>query len=52
MLLNGKPEDLDLLAAQLTEMAGAKGSNGSPPPPAPPPRESSISKASSSGLAF
>ncbi|CAD5233936.1 unnamed protein product [Bursaphelenchus xylophilus] len=55
-LLNGRPEDLDVLASELNRMANrlpnssSSQANGStsPPPPAPPPRDTSM--ASHNGL--
>ena len=48
-MLNGRPEDLDILANELTRI-GRQQQNGSasPPPPAPPPRDASISSVPSS----
>ncbi|MFH4975248.1 hypothetical protein AB6A40_001957, partial [Gnathostoma spinigerum] len=43
-LLNGRPEDLDVLATELTRIGRQqqKNSSSSPPPPAPPPRDTSM----------
>ncbi|TKR81037.1 hypothetical protein L596_014981 [Steinernema carpocapsae] len=48
-VMNGRPEDLDVLANELTRMGRASqqqqkrfDSSASPPPPAPPPRDASI----------
>lgn len=52
-LLNGRPEDLDMLANELTRIGRTQlhmnGSNMSPPPPAPPPRDASINSMISGG---
>uniref|UniRef100_A0A7E4VN09 non-specific serine/threonine protein kinase n=1 Tax=Panagrellus redivivus TaxID=6233 RepID=A0A7E4VN09_PANRE len=45
-MLNRQPEDLDVLANELSRMGQVQNGNGSsasPPPPAPPPRDASIS---------
>uniref|UniRef100_A0A914WJE1 non-specific serine/threonine protein kinase n=1 Tax=Plectus sambesii TaxID=2011161 RepID=A0A914WJE1_9BILA len=54
-VLNGRPEDLDALADELSRIGRHQvQQNGSPPPPAPPPRDASIAStedtASSSSL--